>query len=224
MYLREGDEQKASRCSICLTPFHYNRLIWAKLVSHRLTQFSLSVLLALLLVFAFGFIADPIINLYLDPYETIAEGKYFEPNIDGLAQRLDASPSSWVQHFAKGLSSLGVLSCLNVLFTMSPWQWLNLRTSNMLAGSGRGRPGNTGRDRVASISAWVLIFGILSFLYYIWKTIKAFSGWFLVRFKDSILHVQDFMTFEDYADVEYDPFLQDAYNKREGWDSAEEVG
>lgn len=120
-------------------------------------------------MFLLGFIADPIINLYLDPYNTISSvplsrysyNRYGDPII--LEDELE-SPTTWTEHFLKGLASLGLLSFIKVVLAMSPWQWWNLRSSGLMSGSG-GRVAGSGRDRLASISWIVVVIGVGTFIW-----------------------------------------------------------
>ena len=115
-------------------------------------------------MFLLGFVADPIINLYLDPYSTLSSVPL--PTRSSKAEPLfpDDEPAGWIEHFVKGLASLGLLSFVKVLFAMSPWQWWNLRSSGIMSGSGR-HAGGSGRDRLASISWIVVLIGVGTFLY-----------------------------------------------------------
>lgn len=133
-------------------------------------------------IFLLGFVADPIINLYLDPYDTITQrhNAFDDDFFDDLGQ-------SWTLHLFKGLASAGLLGFVKVLL-VNPWQWWNLRG---LGGSGRGVRGTTGRDRVESISWIVIVLGASTFLYVsglitnhilakltsqaVWKVVRAFS-------------------------------------------------
>jgi hypothetical protein len=108
-------------------------------------------------VFIFGFVADPIINLYLDPYETITSLP-----TGGAVGLLEYEDATWTEHFLKGLASLGLLGFVKVFFAMSPWNWWNLRRGGFLNG-GR-RQGGTGRDRLEDISWTVVIIGVITFL------------------------------------------------------------
>lgn len=110
-----------------------------------------------------GFVADPIINLYVDPYSVVSTAP-----LSKVRQKIepifsDDDVPTWTEHFIKGLASLGLLSFVKVLFALSPWQWWNLRSSGII--SGGGRSGNTGRDRLASISWIVVLIGIGTFLW-----------------------------------------------------------
>lgn len=85
-------------------------------------------------IFIFGFIADPIINLYLDPYDTITSIP-----TTGLSEfHLEDEEASWAEHFLKGMASLGLLGFVKAFFAMSPWHWWQLRQSGIFGGGGRG--------------------------------------------------------------------------------------
>lgn len=114
----------------------------------------------LLTIFAFGFVADPIINLYLDPYDTITS----IPSQKLSDFHLESEDGSWAEHFLKGVASLGLLGFVKAFFAMSPWHWWNLRQTGVLGG-GRARRGGTGRDRLENISWGLVIIGIMTFLY-----------------------------------------------------------
>jgi hypothetical protein len=110
-------------------------------------------------VFLLGFIADPIINLYVDPVETIVYKEFWEPSTVSGVLPTETRPS-WAEHFVKGLASLGLLSFIKAILALSPWQWWNLRSSGVVS-SGR----TTGRSRAASISWIVILIGVGSFLW-----------------------------------------------------------
>lgn len=128
---------------------------WSRIITSTVTQIVITFVIMLATVFLFGFVADPIINLYLDPYETITSipsGR--------SALLLEDEEASWAEHFLKGLASLGLLGFVKVFFAMSPWHWWNLRQTGILGGRRRG----TGRDRLEDISWTVVIIGVATFL------------------------------------------------------------
>lgn len=147
-------------------------------------------------VFVLGFVADPIINLYLDPYDTIlsSDRGVFDERIV-----LDDEPT-WAEHFLKGFASLGLLGFVKVAFSMSYY----FRMWN-IGGGGRG---NTGRDRLANLNWFIIIAGIvtvllvclsfqscLSFilltcLQAVWKAVRAWSGRVLKRAGERVMDVQ----------------------------------
>lgn len=146
-------------CPTCGFKYRLERVRLGRWISSKTTQIFLTVSILLLTMFSLGFIADPIINLYLDPFYTISTAQFWEPVVQGDSLTHEAPPW-WIQHFMKGLASLGVLSFIKVLFALSPWHWWNLRTSGIVGG---GR--TTGRDRVSSISWVVIMIGVITFLW-----------------------------------------------------------
>lgn len=146
------------QCPTCGFQYRLERVTWGRLISSTWMQILLTISILWFVMFILGFVADPIINLYIDPYDTITSVAMGE---EGIAVQKAAS---WPEHFVKGLASLGVLSFLKVVFALSPWQWWNLRNSGLLGGGGR-RAGTTGRDRAASISWIVIVIGIATFLW-----------------------------------------------------------
>ena len=108
-------------------------------------------------IFVFGFVADPIINLYLDPLDTITS----IPSGGIPAIQFEDEEGSWIEHFVKGLASLGLLGFVKVFFALGPFQWFNIRYNGILGGH-RRRGG--GRDRLEDISWTVVIIGVVTFL------------------------------------------------------------
>lgn len=104
--------------------------------------------------FGLGFVADPIINLYLDPVSTLTTAPA------DLPQR-EQEPTTWAEHFVKGFFSLGLVGFAKFLLTASPITWLNARHNGWFGGGGGGgRPGANGRDRLQGIGWITLIIGI----------------------------------------------------------------
>lgn len=142
-------------CPTCGFQYRLERLTWARWISSTMTQLILTFAVLILTIFILGFIADPIINLYIDPVETIYYGDYWDGNsLSGNKQ------ATWFEHFMKGMASLGLLSFIQVLYGLSPWHWFNVRSSTIV----RGRV-NTGRNRVSNLSWIVIVLGIGSFLW-----------------------------------------------------------
>lgn len=144
-------------------------------------------------VFVLGFIADPIINLYLDPYHTVM-------NAGGATGSLiyEDEPATWVEHFAKGLASLGLLGFAKFLFTLHP---LNLLRHSGLGGGG-GRAGNTGRDRISQMGWIAILIGVITFLVAVWKAVRAWSRRTLEAAGERVMDVPG--TSDDFDDDEDD--------------------
>ncbi|KAI9823836.1 MAG: hypothetical protein M1819_001116 [Sarea resinae] len=137
-------------------------------------------------MFILGFIADPIINLYVDPYTTISSAS--KSKLKVKVESPLPHESSWGEHFLKGLASLGLLGFVKVLLAMSPWQWWNMRNSGLLGG-GR-RAGGTGRDRLGSISWIVVLIGVLTFLWGVYKGVRSWSRKALEKAGERVMNVQ----------------------------------
>ena len=163
---RHADPEYGKRnywqCPTCGFRYRLERMQWGRWISSTATQVTLTCFIFFMALFVMGFVADPIINLYVDPYSVISSAPFSKVGARLEPMLTDDDVTSWTEHFLKGLASLGLLGFVKVLFALSPWQWWNIRTSGIM--NGGGRSGNTGRDRLASISWVVVIIGIFTFL------------------------------------------------------------
>ncbi|MCJ1280827.1 hypothetical protein MMC26_000144 [Xylographa opegraphella] len=138
-------------------------------------------------MFILGFVADPIINFYIDPYSTLSAGSLSNINTKIDLLLTDDDVPTWTEHFIKGLASLGLLSFVKVLFALSPWQWWNLRNSGIMGGG--SRTGGNGRDRLASISWLVVLIGVGTFLWGVYKGVRAWSRRTLEKASERVMDV-----------------------------------
>ena len=190
------------RCPTCNYSYRLQRVSWGQAINNTTTRIGLTLLVFGVVLFLLGFVADPIIGLYLDPYDTIASGgpsKYRLPS-EEFGATVDRT--GWMQHFIKGLASLGLLGFVKVFFAMSPWQWWNLRSSGLASSSSR-RAGTTGRDRMANISWVVVLIGVVTFLVALWKGVKNWSRHALEKASEVVMDVplhDDDADFEEGAD------------------------
>lgn len=179
---RHSDPEHSRRtywqCPTCRFRYRLERMQLGRWISSTTTQIVLTVSIFFFALFIMGFVADPIINLYVDPYSfiTTAPLSKFGERLEPIFT--DDDVPTWAEHFVKGLASLGLLGFVKVIFALSPWQWWNLRSSGIM--NSGGRSGNTGRDRLASISWVVVLIGIGTFL---WVCING-----CLFFKDNCLH------------------------------------
>lgn len=141
------------RCPTCHFEYRLERLQWGRWLSSKLLRAILTVLVMVVTVFLLGFVADPIINFWVDPFGSVASTLI--PDLD--VEEFDDEPASWSLHFVKGFLSLGLLGFLKTMFAMSPWNWFNVRFG------GRRRRG-TGRDRMESINWALVAIGVITFL------------------------------------------------------------
>jgi len=116
------------------------------------TQIALTVVILITITFVLGFVADPIINLYVDPWSFLSPWSNFSRS-DYYYE--DNEPFTWYEHFAKGVASMGVLGFFKVLVA-SPLSYFRM------GGGGRGR--TTGRDRYEQISWIIILIGVGTFL------------------------------------------------------------
>jgi hypothetical protein len=145
-------------CPTCKYRYRLERMGVSRWITSIVTQIIITAGIMLLLVFAFGFVADPIINLYLDPLDTIIS----IPSGGATGIQYEEGTGSWVEHFLKGLASLGLLGFVKVFFAMSPFNWINIRAGGVFGGGRRRRGG--GRDRLEDISWTVVVIGVITFL------------------------------------------------------------
>lgn len=114
-------------------------------------QVGLTAIILISIVFILGFVADPIINLYLDPWSFLSP---FSSSESDYAYYYEDESATWYEHFAKGFASMGVLGFLKVLIA-SPLSYFRI-------GGGRGR--TTGRDRYEQVSWIIILIGVGTFL------------------------------------------------------------
>lgn len=194
-YVHEGclkswmnENPNAWRCDRCLYEYRMERLNWAQRLRSPIVALGLTVFILLTTIFILGFIADPILNLWLDPVGTIADS--VTTGHIRLDEDIDLLPdeAGWFEHFLKGLFSLGLLGFVKAFLVMSPWQWWNLRTSGIIGGG--GRRGGTGRERMESINLLLVLIGVVTFLYAVWKATRKWTERTLDRASQRILNVQ----------------------------------
>lgn len=192
-YVHEGclrlwrQESHGSRnywqCATCRFQYRLERLRWARWISSSWLQLGLTISILWFSVFLLGFIADPLINLYVDPLETIYYTEFWEQNNWVGAVPADKR-GTWLEHFVKGLATLGVLSFLKATLAASVWNLWNLR------GSGFARRGGaTGRSRVASFSWIVVLIGVGHFLVTVYKAVRVWSRSTLVKAGERVMDV-----------------------------------
>lgn len=145
------------QCPTCGFRYQLQRLNWGRWISSTAAQIVLTAAIFMLALFFMGFIADPIINFYAEPYSVFYAPRSLGERIEPILG--EEEDPTWAEHFLKGLASLGLLGFVKAIITLSPWNWFNIRVG------GSGRSGATGRDRMANVS-WIVVFiGVLTFLW-----------------------------------------------------------
>ncbi|KAJ4369041.1 hypothetical protein N0V83_006123 [Neocucurbitaria cava] len=164
------------QCPTCGFKYRLARLGAGRFIGSVAAQITLTALILILMVFVLGFFADPIINMYLDPWSYLtpwsswSRSYYYE----------DDEPSTWYEHFAKGFASMGVLGFLKVLLA-SPLSYFRL-------GGGRGR--TTGRDRYEQVSWIIILIGVGTFLAAVYKAVRVWSRRTLEKAGERVMDVQ----------------------------------
>ncbi|OTA83621.1 hypothetical protein M434DRAFT_83823 [Hypoxylon sp. CO27-5] len=180
---------EALQCSRCRYEYRMERLNWANRIRSPVVALGLTIVILLITIFLLGFIADPLLKLWLDPANTIAE-TITTGHIISVEDEDDPFPeeSGLFTHFLKGFFSLGLLGFIKVFLVASPWQWWNLRTSGVIGGG--GRRGGTGRDRMQNINLTLVLIGVITFLYSVWKVTRQWTKDTLDKASQRILNVQ----------------------------------
>jgi hypothetical protein len=171
------------KCHQCGYNFNFNRLTVQKYLGSRVSSGVLTVLVMLVVMFFLGFVADPILNMYADPYETIVGHEDVWQTVTVNDPR--GSLSGWAQHFTKGMVSMGLLSFLRTMI-LNPFQWWNLRNTGFVSSRVSGRSA-TGRDRAVNISWIAVAMGILSASYFFYKWVQTLIGKSLQRIGNNIV-------------------------------------
>lgn len=181
------------RCPTCHFEYRLERLRWGRWLSSRMLRVTLTLFIMVATIFALGFIADPILGFWDDPFGSIVGGlmdiEFDEPIL------ADDGPSSWAGHFLRGFLSLGILGFLKTMFFMSPFNWINLR----FGGAGRRRRA-AGRDRMETINWGLVLIGVLTFLGATWKFVNHLMAKTLENARDRVVDVQEDEPDEDEAD------------------------
>ena len=174
------------KCHQCGHQFNFHRLTLQRYLGSTGVSAALTVVVMLLMMFFLGFIADPIINLYVDPYDTIIGKEDFWSEIE--IQNADEGISGWSLHFLKGLVSMGLVGFLKTAL-LNPFQWWNLRGTGWISARSSGTA-TTGRDRAANISWIAVVIGISSAFYFFYQWVQTIIGRTLQRIGNNIVDTQ----------------------------------
>jgi hypothetical protein len=167
------------QCPTCGFRYRLARLGVGRFIGSVSAQVGLTVLILISIIFVLGFVADPIINLYLDPWSVLFPWSSFSES--DYSYYYEDESSTWYEHFAKGFASMGVLGFLKVLLA-SPLSYFRI------GGGARGR--TTGRDRYEQVSWIIILVGVATFLTAIYKGVRAWSRRTLERAGERVMDVQ----------------------------------
>ncbi|EJT69325.1 hypothetical protein GGTG_12944 [Gaeumannomyces tritici R3-111a-1] len=179
-------------CPTCKFQYRMSRLRWASWLSNKLTRMGLTLVVLFMLVFFLGFIADPIINLYVDPWGWLfGFWSDVSDDWDDLRVELEDEESfGWYLHFFKGVLSLSLVGAVQAFTTMNPFTWWQLRGGGIFGGgTQRGRRGG-GRDRMENINLAVIVVGLFTILVATWKLVSALSSRALEKVSEQVMDIQ----------------------------------
>jgi hypothetical protein len=149
---RHADRKYSRRnfweCPTCGFRYKLERMRWARWITSPFTQVLLTLVIMVAAIFVFGFIADPIIDIFLGPIEPLEE-------IPEDLQDLYDAP--WTIHFIKGMASMGLLGVVKVL-TLPSFLW-NIRPTGVVRVGGR-----RGRDHVETFTVTLIFAGLITIM------------------------------------------------------------
>ncbi|KAI1132217.1 hypothetical protein F5Y10DRAFT_7487 [Nemania abortiva] len=188
---RWGQENARARyqCGICQYRYQMERLSVAQRLRSPLISLIMTLVILFVTIFVLGFFADPILALWLDPVGTITD-TIIPGSVYPVDDNVDSDEADgWLQHFLKGVFSLGLLGFVKAFLAMSPWQWWNLRTSGIV--SGGARRAGTGRQRMENINLTLILIGVVTFLYGVWRATRNFTERTLNIASERIMNIQN---------------------------------
>ncbi|KAI0996947.1 hypothetical protein K3495_g11238 [Podosphaera aphanis] len=173
-------QQNFWECPTCKFRYRLERMAWSRIITSTFARIGITFTIMSATVFFFGFVADPIINIYTNPIDTIVS-----LSTDGAAAlQADRHVTSWTVHFLKGFASLGVVGISKDVFLA--WQWIfrgfGVRTVR--------RRGHTPQDVLSDIPWTVVIAGAATFLTAVWRLVLAWTNSMLEKAGERVADVQ----------------------------------
>jgi len=163
-----SSERTFWQCPTCLYRYRLQRVVWGSIVSSRYTRLLLTGLVFVGTVFALGFVADPIIDMVVDPAGFIGSTM----GVIERAPMLD-EPSTWSFHFLKGFASLGLLGFAKSMAVL-PMHYFGARPA---------------RNRMSNVRWLTVIIGVVMFLTAVWKLVHTWSSELLKRVGERVMDV-----------------------------------
>ncbi|KAF2281440.1 uncharacterized protein EI97DRAFT_390123 [Westerdykella ornata] len=167
-------------CPTCGFKYRLARMGWGRWVASTAAQMTMTLAILLISVFLLGFVADPIIDMYMNPWSYLMPWTW--SRYDDRYGQFDV-PTTWSEHFAKGFAGMGVLGFLKVLLA-SPFSYFRI-------GGGQRRRGRaTGRDRIEQVSWLIILIGVVTFFSAVYKGVRAWSRRVLEKAGERVMDVQ----------------------------------
>ena len=172
------------KCHECGHQFNFQRMTIQRWLGSKIASGFLTIVVMFMFMFLLGFIADPIINLYVDPYDTIVGNEPAWSEVDVATS--NGSISGWGLHFMKGLISMGLVGFLKTAL-LNPFNFFNLRSSGFVSYRRASSTTTTGRDRAVNVSWIAVAIGIMSAFYFFYKWVQKIIGHTLTRIGNNIV-------------------------------------
>jgi len=178
---RHADRKYSRRnyweCPTCRFRYKLERMRWARWISSTATQILLTFVIMVAAIFIFGFIADPIIAVFLGDFDPLDEFP------EEMQEIYDAP---WTIHFIKGMASIGLLGFVKVVAL--PSFIFNVRqTIPVRLGGQRGR---TGRGDIQNITLILILTGLVTIMMAVWNWVRLWSRRGLERAGERVADVQ----------------------------------
>ncbi|KAK6535271.1 hypothetical protein TWF694_001739 [Orbilia ellipsospora] len=204
--LQSANSQSFYKCPTCQFEYQFRRLKIAQVIASAAVQITITALILLVTVFILGYVADPIINLYVNPWYAVEGGNFsftlngftiYGPTMRNNAPRPSPADTTggkvgWIEHMVRGLSALGLIGFAKVLIFGNYW----LRY--IISGPPGVQRGN-GRDRLGQLSWIIILWGVVNFLVFVWGYVRDWTKKILDKIA---VGVADIGSEEDDEDAE----------------------
>lgn len=148
-------------CPTCKFQYRMARLKMGSWLGSKVTRAVLTVVVMVVALFLLGFVADPIISLWVDPLGTVTDAiTDVFTDLDGLRPSARSEAFSFSAHFSKGFLTLGVVGALKTLLS-SPIYWVRWGLGGF-GGGGRRRRGR--RGAADDINWYYIAVGLMTFV------------------------------------------------------------
>lgn len=178
----QSHKQNFWECPTCKFKYRLERMEWSRMITSPFTRIGITIMIVTIAIFVLGFIADPIINLYMNPINTIAT---VSTKVNSTKKLKDQN-FSWSIHFLKGFASIGIFGIIKSMLAMSSWQ-LIFRGFGVRSSRRRNHPSE---DQLGDIP-WVMVFiGACAFLMAVWSIVQAWTDSLMKKVGERVADVQ----------------------------------
>ncbi|EWC47670.1 hypothetical protein DRE_03290 [Drechslerella stenobrocha 248] len=208
--LHSANDLSFYKCPTCHFEYQFNRLKIAQVIASPAAQIGITGLIFLVTVYLLGFVADPIINLYVNPWYAVDGGTFsfsvngftvYGPTMRGRGAppvALVAGPQEKVgllEHMARGMSALGLIGFAKVLVFSHNW------IRYIFGGAPGVAQRQNGRDRVGQLSWIIIIWGVVSFLIFVWGYVRNWTKSFLDKIALGVADIGSDKDDDDEEDI-----------------------